>query len=237
MADGGPRSDLAVRTGSAIVMLVVVGLAFWFGGLAFKLLVVAGGAMVVWEWKGMTDRFPDDPLTRRTWLAFGFCYVALAAMAMLALYAAGALMLVLAAVIATDIGAYFAGRTIGGPKIAPAISPSKTWAGLGGGMVAAALVMVLAYSVLASAWIDDPTRSDPTRFDLPVALLVALSGALIAVVAQVGDFFESWAKRRAGLKDSGTWIPGHGGLFDRVDGLLLASLVTALLLWFGRLVL
>jgi phosphatidate cytidylyltransferase len=232
MADGSPRSDLAIRTGSAIVMLVVIGLALWFGGLAFKLLVLAGGVMLVWEWKGITDRFPDDPLTRRTWLAFGFCYVALAVLAVLMLYSAGAFMLVLAAVIATDIGAYFAGRTIGGPKIAPAISPSKTWAGLGGGMIAAALVLVLAYSVLASARIDDPSR-----FDLPLASLLALSGALIAIVAQVGDFFESWAKRRAGVKDSGHWIPGHGGLFDRVDGLLLACLVSALLLWLGRIAL
>ncbi len=112
----------------------------------------------------------------------------------------------LLAVIATDIGAYFAGRSIGGPKIAPSISPSKTWAGLAGGMAGAALVLMLG------------------RGNGMAAEAIG-GGAMLAIVAQAGDFFESWMKRRAGVKDSGKLIPGHGGLFDRVDGLLAVVFV------------
>jgi phosphatidate cytidylyltransferase len=114
-------------------------------------------------------------------------------------------------VIATDIGAYFAGRTIGGPKIAPAISPSKTWAGLFGAIVLASLALVL-----LSQWSSGGAAVVNWRE-------AVLGGLVVAVVAQAGDFFESWMKRRAGVKDSGRIIPGHGGLFDRVDGLLAVS--------------
>jgi phosphatidate cytidylyltransferase len=128
-------------------------------------------------------------------------------------------------VIATDIGAYFAGRTIGGPKIAPTISPSKTWAGLCGGMAASGVVMALLAVELS-----------PEGIEGKVLLAYALGGALVAVVAQAGDFFESWMKRRAGVKDSSHLIPGHGGLFDRVDGLLAVSFVLGILFIVGRVV-
>lgn len=118
----------------------------------------------------------------------------------------------LLAIWATDIGAYAAGRTIGGPKLAPRISPKKTWAGLLGGMAAAALVG-LALSPLA-------TVSSPGA--------CALVAAVIAVVGQAGDLFESYMKRRCDVKDSGSLIPGHGGLLDRIDGLVMAAPVFAL---------
>jgi phosphatidate cytidylyltransferase len=112
-------------------------------------------------------------------------------------------------VIAVDVGAYFAGRAIGGPKIAPKISPSKTWAGLGGGALAAGLLGVAVQVI-----------NNGSAASLAGIALAMLGGLLTAVVAQSGDFFESWMKRRAGLKDSGNLIPGHGGLFDRLDGFL-----------------
>lgn len=108
----------------------------------------------------------------------------------------------LAIVWATDIGAYFSGRAIGGPKLAPALSPNKTWAGLGGGVASA----LLAGAVIA------------LLCDLPRALIVL--GAPLAVLAQIGDLFESWMKRRAGVKDSGRLLPGHGGALDRLDGVV-----------------
>ncbi|WP_165321530.1 phosphatidate cytidylyltransferase [Rhizorhabdus phycosphaerae] len=110
---------------------------------------------------------------------------------------------------ATDIGAYFAGRAIGGPKIAPSISPSKTWAGLAGGMVGA----LVCGAAIASA------------SGLAAPFLIA--GAPLAVAAQVGDFFESWLKRRSGVKDSGTLLPGHGGILDRLDGVVPVALLVA----------
>jgi phosphatidate cytidylyltransferase len=113
----------------------------------------------------------------------------------------------LVAVWATDSFAYFAGRKFGGAKLAPKISPNKTWSGLAGGVVGSALTTGLL------AWI----------FDFEAAGAYVIIGAALAVVAQMGDLFESFMKRRADVKDSGTIIPGHGGLLDRIDGVLTAA--------------
>ena len=117
-----------------------------------------------------------------------------------------------ALVIATDIGAFAAGRAIGGPKLWPAVSPNKTWAGLAGGITASAVVMMLVASSGSFG---------------RMAYLAAF-GAVVAVAAQAGDFFESWIKRRAGVKDSGRLIPGHGGILDRIDGLLAVEFIAAI---------
>ena len=118
----------------------------------------------------------------------------------------------------TDICAYFVGRSIGGPKLAPRISPGKTWAGLLGGMGGAGLIGgLVALAGGAGFWLA-----------APVAIV-------LAVVAQVGDLFESLLKRAAGVKDSGHLIPGHGGLLDRIDGLVFAAPVFAGLVWLGAL--
>ncbi|MCH7931170.1 MAG: CDP-archaeol synthase, partial [Proteobacteria bacterium] len=122
-----------------------------------------------------------------------------------------------AVVWATDVGAYFAGRGVGGPKLLPRISPGKTWAGLVGGVVCAALVGAAAAALL----------------DLPSHAPLILVSALLAVVAQAGDLFESMVKRRFKAKDSGTLIPGHGGVLDRLDGLLAAAPVVAVITVFS----
>ncbi|MEP0707271.1 MAG: phosphatidate cytidylyltransferase [Parvibaculum sp.] len=119
----------------------------------------------------------------------------------------------LAVVWAIDICAYFAGRLIGGPKLAPSISPKKTWAGLLGGMAGA-----VAVAVAASVWIGSGS-----------AVILALIAAGLTILEQAGDFAESALKRRAGVKDSGTLIPGHGGILDRVDGLVAVALGAAIL--------
>ena len=117
---------------------------------------------------------------------------------------------------ATDICAYLVGRTVGGPKLAPRISPGKTWSGLLGGVAGATLLGgVVAHALGAGYW------------------LAAAVGGCLAVVGQVGDLFESALKRQAGVKDSGHLIPGHGGLLDRIDGLVFAAPVFAGLIWFG----
>lgn len=206
MTEPQPRiSDLPVRVASAVVMVAVAGIALWLGGwwwAGFVALIAAG---VLHEWRGLVRGFGGASLTSALWKLGGIVYIGFSAAMLLFLrsefFGLKPTAVVLLAVIATDVGAYFVGRTIGGPKLAPAISPSKTWAGLAGGMAGAALVMVLG-------------RGN--------GLLVEAigGGALLAIAAQAGDFFESWMKRRAGVKDSGNLIPGHGGLFDRVDGLL-----------------
>lgn len=209
MADG-KRSDLGVRTVSAVAMVALAGGAVWAGGWVWATFVFFVAAGVLWEWLGLARRIAASPAALGLWNVAGVVYVGFGAAMLLFLHSPlfpiATLLSVVGAVVATDIGAYFAGRTFGGPKIAPSISPSKTWAGLAGGMIGASAVFLTA-------------RTDET-----VAQSIA-AGVLLAVVAQAGDFFESWMKRRAGVKDSGSLIPGHGGMFDRVDGLLAVLFV------------
>jgi phosphatidate cytidylyltransferase len=151
---------------------------------------------------------------RRTALGWGFLYVALPSFALVALrWTWFELVFWLMLVTwATDIFAYFAGRSIGGPKLAPRISPNKTWAGLIGGMIGAALVGALAAHL----------------FGIGTPFLYL--GAAMGLIAQLGDLYESWVKRRRGVKDSGAILPGHGGVLDRVDGLLPVVVATLLVL-------
>lgn len=122
---------------------------------------------------------------------------------------------------AMDVGGYFAGKGIGGPKLAPQISPKKTWAGLAGGVVLSALVGA------AIAYIFDWI---PVHF-------AALGSGVIAIIAQIGDLYESAIKRTFDVKDSGTLIPGHGGILDRVDGLIFAAPFAAAMMILHQLVL
>lgn len=212
------RSDLGVRLVSAVVMLAIAGAALWLGGWWWAAFVVLIGMGVLLEWANLVLDFAVAPFLRGLWLAGGLLYVGVAAAMLLELRQEGGegfdlLPMVLVGVVATDVGAYFAGRAIGGPKIAPRISPSKTWAGLGGGIILSALAEIALTAFLAG------------RFEWRVAVF----GLLVAVIAQAGDFFESWMKRRAGVKDSGRLLPGHGGLFDRLDGLLAVMFVLGLL--------
>lgn len=213
------KSDLKLRVLSAIAMVGVAGLALWAGSWLWTTFVAFVALGVLWEWSVLVRGFEPRGAFQAAWMALGGVYIGLAGVtiALLRLFpqpvAQILLLAMLVGVIATDIGAYFAGRAIGGPKIAPAISPSKTWAGLGGGMLAAGIAMIAVTSPFEG--LADPVWK----------LLV---GSVLAVIAQCGDFFESWMKRKAGVKDSGHLIPGHGGLFDRVDGLLAVSTVFGL---------
>ena len=240
MADGkGPvvgarASDLPVRLASAIVMLVIAGGALWLGGWVWSGFVALLALGVLWEWNRLVSAFSRSGVAETMWFFAGVVYIGGAALAMMAvrngrqmlpldpqLSGYGPVEVLVAfilPVVAVDVGAYFAGRAIGGPKIAPAISPSKTWAGLGGGALAAALVGV------AVEITDFGPAAMPGYSALSLGMAV-LGGVFIAVLAQSGDFFESWMKRRAGVKDSGNLIPGHGGLFDRLDGFLAVFFV------------
>jgi len=211
---------LKLRALSAFVLATVVLGILWYGGWIFMLFVVLAALLMMREWNALVL---DNDSTER---ALGMVYVAAPCASLLWLRSlefagqtCGGFMLtlyVIACVCATDIGAYFAGRKIGGAKLAPTISPNKTWAGLWGGMAAAALT-----GGILSFFIPYPTTTIGS----------AALGLVLAVVAQAGDLLESWMKRRAGVKDSGTLIPGHGGLLDRVDGYVFTLPVFALLVW------
>ncbi len=211
------NADLPVRVVFAIVMLVIAGTALWLGGWWWRGFAILVGALCLAEFVRLVLRATESPLNRIAGTVFGTAYVALAVISLASL-PLGVVLGIVAVVIATDTGAYFSGRAIGGPKIAPEISPSKTWAGLGGGMLAAGIV-----SAGTFVWNTGELVMRPMLF------IAFTTGAMLAVVAQTGDFFESWLKRRAGMKDSSQLIPGHGGVFDRVDGLLPVAIIGALL--------
>nr|WP_256476541.1 phosphatidate cytidylyltransferase [Siccirubricoccus soli] len=212
-------------------------------GMAVPLLVLAAGVLAVggaWGaglallpagflalWAGQRARAgAGAPAAARAqsafWLAFGVLYIGLAGLALIHLRgdaAAGLrnVLFLFFVVWASDIGAYLAGRRFGGPKLAVAISPNKTWSGAAGGLVSAMAVG------LAAAYVMEPTALAP-----PV-LRVALVAAVLGLLAQAGDLFESWIKRRFHVKDTSALIPGHGGLLDRLDGVLSAAPAAALL--------
>jgi phosphatidate cytidylyltransferase len=248
-------SDFAVRL---VVGLALIGLAFAAlvaGGLGFWLVVTVVALLMMGEWADLAGAKPGQkrlsqyaltvPLaimapglaagpgflalgliggalffvgavTRNPRLAGGILYVALPVLALMVLRETPGQGLLLtfwamALVWACDSGAYFAGRAIGGPKLAPQISPNKTWAGFVGGVVTA--------GVFAGVLV--------ALFELPLVLAVATP--FLAVLAQLGDLYESNLKRRAGVKDSGNLLPGHGGVLDRLDGLVAVAPVAALL--------
>lgn len=243
-------------------MIAVAGATLWAGGIAFWVLASVAALVMMAEWvdlhHGTTGQrkvalftisvplaimapLASGPsffalglvaaaaffvaiVTRRGALGWGAAYVGVPMLSLLLLRAQPdkGLMLAfwaMALVWATDIGAYFAGRSIGGPKLAPRISPNKTWAGLGGGVIAASL-----FAFALHVW-----------FGLPFRLVMATP--VLAVLAQGGDLYESWIKRRAGAKDSGSLLPGHGGVLDRLDGLVPVAPVAAALIelprWIG----
>lgn len=219
-------SDLLVRFVSAVAILGLTVIALWLGGWFWIAFVVLLAGLVLWEWNLLVRGFGISAVSEVAWQFVGALYVGAAALAMMQVRINYDMWTVLAAflapVIAVDVGAYFAGRAIGGPKIAPSISPSKTWAGLIGGALAAS-VITIGIEVLD---IGPTTAPGYTLASIGLALL---SGFLIAIMAQSGDFFESWMKRRAGVKDLSSLIPGHGGVFDRLDGFIAVFFVLFLI--------
>ena len=199
-------NELLVRTVTGIVLIAVALIAAAEGGNIFALLVAAVATLMFYEWTRIVRGWGS------AWYVSGFIYALLPALALLWIRErAGLNLLVWAFIVtwSTDIGAYFAGRLFGNRKLAPSISPNKTVEGLYGGIAAATL--------LGGAWV--------LAFSLGKALLGC--APFFAVAAQCGDLFESWMKRRAGVKDSGSWLPGHGGVFDRLDGLVPVAVLTA----------
>lgn len=245
--------ELQLRIVSAIVLIVVVLAATWFGGLAFKAVAAAIGLLIYYEWSTIT-RLAEGSLRANAfgwlsmalislnmlfgqadmtvplfaglvitiaipsllgrvswWQAGGLFYAGLSAISLSAIRGEDslgfiAMLFVFVVVWATDILAYFVGRAVGGPKLAPRISPGKTWSGAIGGTVAG----VAGGLLVAMTHFQD------------IGLWVGLVALALSVASQIGDLFESFIKRRFGVKDSSKLIPGHGGVMDRVDGLVFA---------------
>jgi phosphatidate cytidylyltransferase len=210
----GLWSSIAVLSGLAVVAVV----QFIGFPSSREIIVVAAVGLI---WLGLTCLSFD--WRRIGWAVPGIIYVALAAAALVVLrsdpdWGRATLVWIIAMVVAADTGGYLVGRTVGGPKLAPRISPNKTWSGLAGAVVGAALVGLL------TAFILNHTN----------VLVLTLISAGLGVVEQAGDLVESAFKRHFGVKDTSQIIPGHGGVLDRVDGLLaVAVAVLVINLWAG----
>ncbi len=255
------RSNLLWRTLSAVVLGPVVLAAVWYGTPAYEGLILIGWVAAAVEWRALSGRgnavteilfFAAIPMTillamffqpemvlgaiaavaaivfivapgpagARLWPSGGVLYLCLPALALVylrGLPGAGreVVLLLFLVIWATDIMAFAIGRAVGGPRLAPRVSPGKTWSGLAGGVVAAAA------AALGAVWI----------WSGAVKLEMALAGAVLAIVSQIGDLMESAVKRHFGRKDAGSMIPGHGGVLDRIDGLLAAAPAMALFVW------
>lgn len=244
-----PRwSDFYTRAISALVLAPVAIFCVWYGGIAWNLLLLVAMAGLGWEWgklAGLKHPWQLGAALALVWAAevwggpiagllavpvlwlaarlvfgrfsgLGVPYAGLGGIALIWLRQLPAgledTVFLVIVVWGTDIGAYLAGRLLGGPKLAPRISPGKTWAGsIGGLLIAAAAGAALAAALHGAA------------------LPAFAAGALLSFCAQAGDLLESAIKRKLGVKDSGRTIPGHGGLFDRLDGFLAAAPVAAVL--------
>ena len=201
-------NELLVRTMTGLLLIAASLAAAAVCGTVFAVLVAAFAALMFYEWTRLVRGWG------RAWYMSGFVYALIPALSLLWIrerdsHGLELLLWVFLVTWSTDIGAYFVGRRFGRRKLAPSISPGKTVEGLGGGVAAATLV--------GGAWV------------LGMGLghsLLALA-PVMAVAAQAGDLFESRLKRRAGVKDSGQSLPGHGGILDRVDGLVPVAVLTA----------
>jgi phosphatidate cytidylyltransferase len=199
-------SELLVRTLTGVLLIAAALLAAVQGGNIFALVVAAIATLMFYEWTRLVRGWGA------AWYISGFFYALLPALALLWIRERAGLNLLIWVFIvtwSTDIGAYFAGRSFGKRKLAPKISPNKTVEGLVGGIAAATL--------LGGAWV----------FALELGKALLICAPLFGVAAQAGDLFESGMKRRAGVKDSANWLPGHGGALDRLDGLVPVAVLTA----------
>ncbi len=246
-------SDLTKRLVSAVVLIVVGLAALWGGGYAWTALVLVAAGIMAWELHSMVPKNPNRadaglavsvitagssvilthalglvtgmmaPLAgvlmlgaidskRYLRLALGVYYIAMASVGLVAMRDGAngfwVVLWLILIVVATDTGGYFAGRMIGGPKLWVKISPKKTWAGTIGGWV-----LAVGASLAFAQWMG---------WNLPVLALLAL---ILSIASQAGDLAESAVKRAVGVKDSSNLIPGHGGLLDRFDALMGASMM------------
>jgi phosphatidate cytidylyltransferase len=258
VGSGGQR-EIVLRVLSAAGLAALALGATLYSPWTFLALVVLGGGVVAWEWGRLTRgtgfdattliatasvailaisvamnraaygilllaaaavaiAFSRDTSFSRPWAIAGLLYAALPAAALMWLrndeaFGAAAIIYLFAVAWTTDTASYAVGRLIGGPKLAPDISPQKTWSGFIAGILAPSLVGYVAAMV----------------FESGSAFRLALVSVGLAVACQFGDLLESWVKRRFGAKDSSRLIPGHGGLLDRIDGLMMAAVLTGLI--------
>lgn len=216
MSTADQFTDLKTRLISAVILSIAAFLCIYFGSIFMLLMVAAFCYIGMKEWMDLPKSRKYPPQTKRKWFGYGLLYVGWACLALLLIrfsddlgYAATIWLITIT--IGTDVGAYFAGRFIGGAKVAPSISPNKTWAGVGGGIVGGIILSSIFLSLA----------------NVPVNSSIIKLVIIFSLISQCGDFFESYVKRRFSVKDTGSFLPGHGGILDRMDGQIFLLIAAA----------
>ena len=211
------KAKVISRTLSALIIAPLILIAVYIGGMFFNALVFLVAACAMMEWSKMLLHKRN---TRKVWYAIGILYIFIPSMSLIYIrylpWGAWLLIWLLVVIWASDIGGYVFGITIGGPKLAPWISPSKTWSGLFGGILSGFCIGIASASMIHTH-----------------NLSIYLISLLIPVMAHIGDLSESKIKRLFGIKDSGSLIPGHGGIMDRIDSIATAAPLLAGILYFS----
>jgi phosphatidate cytidylyltransferase len=206
-----PRDNTKQRIISALVLLPIALMAIFYSKDLFLFLAISVAILMTSEWLDMSKEMDDQ----KKWRLIGFFYIAIPVYSVIKLrnYNVEILFWMFAVIWSTDIFAFFAGKTLGGAKIAPTISPNKTWSGLIGGILASMIIGFLSSFMFAGG-----------------TLFFILLSAFLSIIEQLSDLLESKFKRIFGVKDSGNIIPGHGGILDRLDGMMLLSPVVLLII-------
>lgn len=202
-----PSENTRKRVISALILVPIAIYAIYFSKSLFYVLVIAIVILMTAEWIELTRKAQDQ----KRWQAIGFVYILIPIYCVIKLRMIDSdiLLWMFAIIWSTDIFAFFAGKSLGGPKLAPQISPNKTWSGLAGGVVASMLIGMI------------------SSFMFPGGLLFfVFISALLSLIEQASDLVESKIKRIFGVKDSGNIIPGHGGILDRLDGIVFTAPAT-----------
>ncbi|MDJ1257842.1 MAG: phosphatidate cytidylyltransferase [Candidatus Midichloria sp.] len=219
------KADILKRSLSTLILLPLFLFALYEGGLLYSILIIGLGSIVIYEWFSIVYKANIiKPRQKYKWYVLGIIYGFLAIISMLFLrnqpsielaFDYKLLLWICIIIWTTDIAAYFVGITVGGPKILPKVSPSKTWSGFCGALV----FSVLSHEVAIRTVVNE-------LFNPKINILVAWSVVILtSLIAQVGDFAESAFKRHFQVKDSSHIIPGHGGVMDRMDGLIMVCII------------
>ncbi len=205
-----PRENTKQRIISAVILVPIALIAIFYSKDLFLFLAIAIAILMTFEWLDMSRKMDDQ----NKWRLIGFCYIAIPIYAVIKLrYINTEILFWMFAIIwSTDIFAFFTGKTLGGAKIAPSISPNKTYSGLIGGVVASMIIGFMSSFMFAGG----------------VMFFIFLS-AFLSIIEQMSDLLESKFKRIFAVKDSGNIIPGHGGILDRMDGMMLLSPIVLLM--------
>jgi phosphatidate cytidylyltransferase len=213
------RRNLKLRFYSSMVLGPLVLIAIYSAEIIFTLTVLLISGLMTMEWHTLVKQQRANKII---WWVTGLIYVLVFACSLLKLRylpsGSNVLLWLLATIWTTDSAAFACGRMLGGPKLAPQISPAKTWSGFCGAVFASAIVGFLLSKCMH-------VHNDLTFICVTI---------MLSIIAQIGDLLESWIKRKAGIKDSGSLIPGHGGILDRVDSLVLAAPFLLLMLMLFR---